>query len=106
MEYRLRILYTKYLGSKIFCIWVFCLFGWLVVLVGCGLLHKVILRTGGPKTERHILLYFTQALYTHPQLTEHSILVAQDMKSNVELSFLSPKSDFGPLWMFGLGTLS
>lgn len=64
-----------------FCIWVVCLFvclaGLLVVLVGFGILPKVILRTGGPKTEHHIPLCFTQTLYTHPELTEHSVLVAQ-----------------------------
>lgn len=49
---------------------------------------------------------FTQTLNTYPKLTEHSILVAQDMKTNVELSLLSPKSDFGALWVFGLWALS
>lgn len=93
-----NILYLGFLFS--------CLFVWLAVFSGFGLLHEVILRTGGPKTERHSLLDFTQTLYTYPKLTEHSILVAQDMKSNVELSLLSPKSDFGALWVFGLGALS
>lgn len=70
--------------------------GWSVVFSGCGILQKAILRTGGPTTEYHIPLCFTQTLSTYIPWANWTQLVTQDMRSYGITSSVS-KSDWGAL---------